>query len=148
MRELCIFVRLRTLQPPARYAQVFVDGAPGVGGTDGWQALLQLTAGSELVITESMPVPPEAAWLSSLAAQLPSRTALWAVDTACIVPTVRVMHRYAKAYQYRHAAPPFAADITARPPAAMACRWEAGARYLCRYCCYSSSDYFNHGVGR
>jgi hypothetical protein len=83
--------------------QVYIDGAraPDGGAVDSWQALRRLAERSVLVVIEDMPAPPETTWAQRLADELPVAVALWAVDTACIVPMNLVTKRYERAFGYR-----------------------------------------------
>lgn len=67
----------------------------------GWLALCNLAARSALVVTEDMPVPPEADWLQALAQQLAGGRGLWAVDTACVVPMQLSKRAYERAGAFR-----------------------------------------------
>lgn len=66
--------------------------------------LLTLARQACLVVTEDLPVDPWRGWTASLATALvPLRTAVWAVDTACVVPPVLVGRAYDRAFAYRDA---------------------------------------------
>ncbi|KAK9842891.1 hypothetical protein WJX74_003996 [Apatococcus lobatus] len=69
----------------------------------GWDALLRLASRAAVVITEDMPVPPDAQWLQDLKQQLPEEVPVWAVDTACVVPMRLLGKSYEKAWAYRSA---------------------------------------------
>jgi predicted NAD/FAD-dependent oxidoreductase len=60
--------------------------------------LRQLARRAALVVTEDFPSPPHPRWLSSLAGD-PSVPAVWAVDTACVVPMALVTGRTPSASQ-------------------------------------------------
>lgn len=83
--------------------QVHVDGMTSSDGdsSDSWNQLLRLALAADVVITEDMPVIPHTGWLLDLKKVLPDRTALWAVDTACIMPMLQVNKLHVRAYTYR-----------------------------------------------
>ncbi|MEW5306743.1 MAG: hypothetical protein WDW36_009186 [Sanguina aurantia] len=69
----------------------------------GWQALTGLADRAAVVVTEDMPVDPDQGWLDKLSGQLDPGTALWAVDTSCIVPMRLVGKGHERAGGYRAA---------------------------------------------
>lgn len=62
----------------------------------GWQALVRLASSAALVVTEDMPVPPDADALQALAAALPPGVQVVAVDAACLLPMRLVRKCYEK----------------------------------------------------
>ncbi|KAK9817818.1 hypothetical protein WJX72_002689 [[Myrmecia] bisecta] len=72
-------------------------------GSRGWQALLELAARAQLVVTEEMPVAPERGWLEDMVKQLDAAVPVWAVDTACIIPMKLLGKAHEKAYAFRSA---------------------------------------------
>jgi hypothetical protein len=94
----------------------------------GWQALLQLASRAALVVTEDMPVPPDADWLEALAQQLPPGRGLWAVDTACVVPMQLVKKAYERAGGFRAATEGglLAAGLQAAVGRCYPCLWQQG----------------------
>ncbi|KAG2452956.1 hypothetical protein HYH02_002293 [Chlamydomonas schloesseri] len=89
----------------------------------GWEDLVATASKAALVVTEDMPVDPDAGWLTALVRRLQRGNGdgggahaaavggtvllpppgVWAVDTACVVPMRLVTRAYEKAYAYRSA---------------------------------------------
>eukprot|EP00198_Chlamydomonas_reinhardtii_P013115 XP_001702452.1 CPD photolyase type II [Chlamydomonas reinhardtii] len=87
----------------------------------GWEDLVATASRAALVVTEDMPVDPDAGWLAALVRRLQRGGAgadaaaatavdaavpapgVWAVDTSCVVPMRLVPRAYEKAYAYRSA---------------------------------------------
>lgn len=63
--------------------------------------LAELARRSAMVITEDMPALPLAAWIRRLADTAP--VAVWAVDTACVLPMIRVGREHDRAFAFRRA---------------------------------------------
>ena len=66
--------------------------------------LVTLAEKAALVVTEDMPVDPLSSWTTRLAEAV--SVAVWAVDTACIVPMRLVDRAYDRAFAYRRATEP------------------------------------------
>eukprot|EP00891_Asterochloris_glomerata_P007508 jgi/Astpho2/7508/Aster-02074 len=73
----------------------------GTGPSAGWRALVALANGAAVVVTEEMPVSPEAQWLKDLTEQAAPHARILAVDTACVMPAHLVKCSTEKAYIYR-----------------------------------------------
>jgi hypothetical protein len=71
------------LSPPRNF--FFLPAAPAQRAA-GWRALVRLASRAAAVVTEDMPVPPDADALQGLAAALPPGVQLAAVDAACLLP--------------------------------------------------------------
>ncbi|MEM7811098.1 MAG: FAD-dependent oxidoreductase [Planctomycetota bacterium] len=62
--------------------------------------LKTLARAAALVVTEDIPTAPSKGWTETLAAE--AGTPLWAVDTACVVPTRLTKKAYDRAFAYRN----------------------------------------------
>ncbi len=72
-----------------------------------------LADGAALVVTELMPVTPLREWTDALAAN--SRTPVWQVDTACVVPVTLTTMGYDRAFAYRDATKQLRRERLSRP---------------------------------
>ncbi len=67
-------------------------------------ALTQLAKQASLVVTEDLPVYPWRTWIDTLSDELATAgVAMWAVDTACIVPMQLCERAHDRAFAYRDA---------------------------------------------
>ncbi|KAL0054237.1 hypothetical protein WJX82_005904 [Trebouxia sp. C0006] len=78
-------------------------GGPTLADSQGWQDLIKLVQRCSVVVTEDMPVDPEAHDLQALTAMAPARVKVLAVDTSCQVPMQTVKCSTSKAYIFRSA---------------------------------------------
>ncbi|KAG2425702.1 hypothetical protein HXX76_013544 [Chlamydomonas incerta] len=116
----------------------------------GWEDLVATASRAALVVTEDMPVDPDAGWLAALVNRLQRggggaatavtaaapRPGVWAVDTSCVVPMRLVARAYEKAWAYRsatEAASGSGADGAATSSAAAAAASAGGAGPMHRF---------------
>jgi hypothetical protein len=75
-----------------------------LANSSGWRSLMALASRAALVVTEDMPVAPEAVWVPAAAAEVAaSGVPVWAVDTACVVPMRLTQRGYERAAGFRSA---------------------------------------------
>lgn len=75
-----------------------------LANSTGWCSLVALGTQASLVVTEDMPVAPEAVWVPAAAAQLGAAgVPVWVVDTACVVPMRLTQRAYERAAGFRSA---------------------------------------------
>ena len=84
-------------------------------------ALTHLANRASLVITEDMPVFPWRTWIDTLSDELDTAAvAMWAVDTACIVPMQLCERAHDRAFTYRNATRKLREQRVRRPWPALA----------------------------
>ena len=74
--------------------------------------LKDLVEKAAAVVTDEMPVPPMKGWIEQLARNADSP--VFAVDTSCVVPMLKVGRAHDRAYQYRQATKPMYKERVSR----------------------------------